>query len=218
MGIKFMKRKIRKLKMSIRRLKLKQKLISLGALAVLLLLLVGMIQARQSIPVTAYTPLLDLIASAESSGNYNAYFSNASNKEIIFTKMSVADVLKWQTSFVQAGNPSSAVGRYQFIQPTLEGLVKQLNIDTKVKFDEALQNKLAITLIERRGSTDYIDNKMSTNEFAHNLSKEWASLPRVIGNAPESSYYEGDGLNSSLVSSVESLNAVEQFKKRVEKS
>jgi len=213
---KFIKRKVRKFKTVLRRKKAKGKLLIACAVAVVLLLLVGMANSRQNIPSVAYSPLLQMVATAESRGNYNAYFSNASNKEIIFTKMSISEVLAWQKEFVRSGNPSSAVGRYQIIQPTLEGLVQELNIHLDSKYDEKLQDKLAIALMERRGSLDFINNKLPANEFAHNLSKEWASLPKVIGNAPESSFYEGDGLNSSLVSSSESLTAVEQFKKHAE--
>jgi conjugal transfer mating pair stabilization protein TraG len=213
----YIRRKMRKIKISFRRMKLYQKAASFSALAVLLLLLVGMINSRPSIPMTAYSPLLDVIATAESKGNYNAYFSNAANKEINFTAMPIRDVIAWQEAFVKNGNPSSAVGKYQIIQPTLEGLVTELNISPDTHFDAATQDKLAVALIERRGSVAFIEDKLTAAEFAHNLSKEWAALPRIIGNAPESSYYAGDGLNASLVDSKTSLNAVEQFKLRGQK-
>lgn len=212
MGSTFITRRFRSIKRLFRRTGHRQRLLSLGALAVLLLLLIGMIQARPSIPTTAYTPILEVVAAAESKGNYNAYFSNAANQTIDFTNMSIAEVLQWQTTFVQSGNPSNAVGRYQIIQPTLEGLVKQLKLNTNERFDEHMQNRLAVALMERRGSIDFAENKLSADEFAHNLSKEWAALPRVIGDAPESSYYAGDGLNASLVDSKTSLGAVEQFR------
>jgi conjugal transfer mating pair stabilization protein TraG len=213
----YIQRKIRKIRTSFRRMKLHQKVASFSALAVLLLLLVGMINSRPSIPMTAYSPLLDVIATAESKGNYNAYFSNAANKEINFTAMPIRDVIAWQEAFVKNGNPSSAVGKYQIIQPTLEGLVTELNISPDTHFDAATQDKLAVALIERRGSVAFIEDKLTAAEFAHNLSKEWAALPSIIGNAPESSYYAGDGLNTSLVDSKTSLNAVEQFKLRGQK-
>jgi len=214
MGYSLLHRKIRALKRYFRRFKLKRSVLSLGALALLLLLLVGMIHSKTTIPATAYAPLLEVIAQAESKGNYNAYFSNASNKEVDFTKMSIAEVIQWQKDFVANGNASNAVGRYQIIQPTLEGLVSELKLNPNERFDETLQNRLAITLMERRGSVAFIDNKLSTEEFAHNLSKEWAALPRIVGEAPESSYYAGDGLNKSLVDTQTSLSAVESFKQR----
>lgn len=144
--------------------------------------------------------LLNTIAKVESKSNYNAHFGNPNNASIKFTSMTVNEVLAWQKQFVEQGNPSSAVGRYQFIDSTLQGLVRELNIDEKTKFDKALQDRLAVALLERRGIREYVDNKMSREEFAHSLSKEWAALPKAIGENPERSYYAGDGLNKAQLS------------------
>lgn len=146
------------------------------------------------------TDLLNTIAKVESKNNYNAYFGDPNNTSIQFTAMTVNEVLAWQRQFVEQGNVSSAVGRYQFIDSTLQGLVRELNIDENMKFDEALQDRLAARLLERRGIRDYVDNKMSREEFAHSLSKEWAALPKAIGENPEQSYYAGDGLNKAQLS------------------
>jgi conjugal transfer mating pair stabilization protein TraG len=169
-------------------------------------------QPSKNIPAAAYTPLLEVIAKAESRGNYNAYFGNAANQQLKFTDMTIADVLEWQKRHVEAGNASSAVGRYQIISPTLVSLVKQLNINTSEKYDKAMQNRLAIALMERRGSINFVKEELSAETFAHELSKEWAALPKVIGDSPETSFYAGDGLNRSLVDSKTSLMAVQQFK------
>ena len=147
----------------------------------------------------AYKPLLNTIAKGESRGNYNAYFGNAANNTVTFTNMSIAEVLQWQQSFVQQGNPSSAVGKYQIIRPTLLGLVQQLDLDTNTKFDAVMQDKLAITLLERRGAIDYVNKKLTREQFAANLAKEWAALPKVIGTNPEQSYYADDGINKAQV-------------------
>ncbi len=155
------------------------------------------VQADRYVDTTA---LLNIIAKGESRGNYNAYYGNASNQEVKFTEMPVADVLAWQEAFVQQGSPSSAVGRYQFIRPTLAGLVKELSIDESTVLDEQLQDRLAKRLLERRGLSDYVKGKITREEFAHNLSKEWAALPKVIGNNPDQSYYQGDGLNYVQIS------------------
>lgn len=147
--------------------------------------------------------LLDTIAKVESRYNYNAYFGNANNASIRFTDMTISEVLAWQKQFVNEGNASSAVGRYQFIDSTLAGLVRQLNIDGSMKFDEAMQDRLAVALLERRGVREYVDNKISREEFAHSLSKEWAALPKAKGDNPEQSYYAGDGLNKAQLSLAE---------------
>jgi muramidase (phage lysozyme) len=156
----------------------------------------------------AYAPLLDTIAKGESRGNYNAYYAHANNTSLRFTDMSIAEVMKWQEEYVKQGSPSSAVGKYQIVRPTLAGLVKQLNIDTSLQFDEQMQDRMAIALLERRGSQAYAEKKLSREEFAANLAKEWAALPKVQGPNPEESYYAGDGLNKSLISIDEVFSAL----------
>lgn len=176
----------------------------------------GILQIRFMINPTAYTPLLSIIAKGESRDNYNAYFANANNQEIKFTSMSLGEVLEWQKKYVQEGSPSNAVGRYQIIQPTLEGLMNEYNLDATLIFNEALQDKLAIALMERRGSIDFIKRDLSAEEFAHNLSKEWAALPKVIGENPQDSYYAGDGLNKAHIETDAILGAINNFKQKAE--
>lgn len=147
----------------------------------------------------AYTPLLNTIAKGESNGNYNAYFGHPSNTDIRFTKMTVAEVMEWQRQHIQQGSVSSAVGKYQIVRPTLAGLVKQLKLDTNERFDERLQDRLAITLLERRGGQAYIEKKITREQFAANLAKEWAALPRIQGANPEQSYYADDGINKAHI-------------------
>lgn len=164
---------------------------------------------RLSVDPATYTPLLTLIGHAEANGNYNAYFGNGDNTSIDFTNMSITQVLQWQDDYVRQGNPSNAVGKYQIISTTLGGLVRQLDIDGKQKFDPAMQDKFAIALLERRGAESYINKELTRDQFAANLAKEWAALPKVIGNNPGDSYYAGDGLNKSRVSIDEIKKAID---------
>ncbi len=164
---------------------------------------------RLTVDHATYTQLLNVIAKAESKGNYNAYFGNPNNSSINFTGMSIAEVMKWQSDFVQEGNASSAVGKYQIIDTTLSGLVRQLAINTNQLFDQPTQDKLAIALLERRGAEDYINNEITRQKFAANLAKEWAGLPSVTGKNPDKSYYASDGLNKSHISVSEVMKAIE---------
>lgn len=156
----------------------------------------------------AYAPLLDTIARGESNGNYNAYYGHADNTTIQFTAMGVGEVLQWQDVFIKQGNPSSAVGKYQIINTTLRGLVQQLDIDTDARFDAALQDRMAIALLERRGAEEYVNKRLTREQFAANLAKEWAALPKVVGPNPEQSYYAGDGLNKVRISIDEVFRAL----------
>ncbi|HSX29467.1 MAG TPA: hypothetical protein VLE73_02810 [Candidatus Saccharimonadales bacterium] len=173
-------------------------------ITIALVAIIGSIGYRHIMPFyinpTAYTPLLNTIAKGESNGNYNAYYGNAGNTSLLFTTMPVGEVLAWQDNFVRQGNSSNAVGKYQIIRPTLAGLVQQLRIDPSTPFSEQLQDKMAIALLERRGAQAFVQNKISREEFAANLAKEWAALPSVQGTSPNDSYYAGDGLNHAHIS------------------
>lgn len=166
----------------------------------------------RSIDPAAYQPLLNTIAKGESKGNYNAYFGNALNREVRFTDMSIEEVMKWQSEYVRQGSPSSAVGKYQIINKTLRGLVSTLDVDPQAKFDEAMQDRMAVALLEKRGSNDFIAKKLSRQQFAASLAKEWAALPRAIGPNPEQSYYAGDGINKVQISIDEVYSALATIK------
>lgn len=224
--LRYVLRKVRKLSYKTRRLlykvrrlapstrRQKRQWIRIGG--VVALLVVGTL-AYNKVTVTtidpaAYATLLETIAKGESNGNYNAYFGNAKNMTIRFTEMSVAEVLQWQADYVAQGSVSSAVGKYQIIRPTLAGLVKELKLDTSKKFDKTLQDKMAMRLIERRGAIQFVDSKLSRDDFAANLSKEWAALPRVTGANPGESHYAGDGVNKARISVSEVFTAIDKLK------
>ncbi len=159
-----------------------------------------------------YSQLLDTIAKGESRGNYNAYFGNASNTSLQFTAMTVTQVLQWQKDYVEQGNASSAVGKYQILRPTLIKLVRQLKLTGNEKFDARLQDSLAVALLEKRGSQDYLRKDITREEFAANLAKEWAALPKIVGSDPEQSYYAGDGINKVQITIEEMYTALASLK------
>lgn len=130
-------------------------------------------------------PLLDLIAKAESAGNYNAHFGNAGNTDPKFTKMSIDEVIAWQKAFVNSGSISSAVGRYQIIRKTLKSLLKPLDLKGTEKYDEKMQDRMAVALLKRRDLEGYLVGKISENRFINNIAMEWAGLPTMTGE----SYY-----------------------------
>jgi muramidase (phage lysozyme) len=186
-----------------------------GLLAVFGIVVHTMVMNRHSqLDVSSVRPLLDLIGHAESRNNYNAHFGNANNRTVNFTDMTIQEVRTWQEQFIANGSPSSAVGRYQIISTTLDGLVKDMQLTGKEKFDRATQDRMAIRLLERRGALLFVDNSLSREGFAANLAQEWASLPRITGDRPTESYYAGDGLNKSLIAPDAVLQAVENVRKK----
>lgn len=185
-------------------------IVAAALLTCMVLIFVAMANQNKRLTVnpTTYGSLLQLIAHVESNDNYNAYFGNASNASIDFTKMSIEEVMAWQAEHIQQGHFSSAVGRYQVIDTTLAEMVKQLGIDPKQAFDPATQDKIAMALLERRGAEAYVNGEITPGEFAANLAQEWAALPKVLGENPQESYYHSDGVNQARVSVDKMMQAI----------
>jgi hypothetical protein len=109
--------------------------------------------------------------------------------------MTLAEILTFQAGMISRGHESTAVGRYQIIKKTLEGLIAQGAANLNEKFSPGTQDKLAIALLNRRGYQRYLQGNMSADQFADRLAMEWASFPVVSGQ----SYYRGVGSNKALV-------------------
>jgi len=148
--------------------------------------------------------LLSLIGGIEAPQGYDQVFGGVVTRPPRpITTMTVGEVMRWQRDTVSAGSPSSAAGRYQIIGPTLRGLVRDGQASENDLFDASTQERLARSLMERRGLSSYQSGRISEDQFAQNLSQEWASLPVAIqdrrGRAAQGqSFYAGDGLNRSL--------------------
>lgn len=114
------------------------------------------------------------------------------------TNMSVGEVMKFQQSMPDQGHASTAVGGYQIVAPTLQGLVQKYQIDPNEKFTPEMQDRLALNLMKERGWDKYkADPTPATQQkFMHNLSQEWAFLPKDESGA---SFYEGQNGNKAGV-------------------
>ena len=143
--------------------------------------------------------LLSLIRKIEARGRYDAFYAFRTPKHKRIDEMTLGEVRAYQEGFVNAGGKSSAAGAYQIIRKRLEGLVRDMRLSWSSKFDWNMQDAMAMHLLEGRGLRKYENGEISLDDFAHELSKEWASFPRVLGGNPEASYYRGDGLNKALV-------------------
>jgi muramidase (phage lysozyme) len=135
--------------------------------------------------------LLEYIGKKESNGNYNILVGGKTEPNL--TNMTIAEVQEYQRGMIQRGHESTAVGKYQIIRKTLQGLINQGYAKPEDKFSAGIQDRLAIGLLKGRGLDQYQAGKMSKDQFADNLSKEWASLPYNTGQ----SYYAGVGSNKS---------------------
>jgi conjugal transfer mating pair stabilization protein TraG len=152
---------------------------------------------------------LDFVARPESGGNYNAILGNAKNQTVKLTDMTLSEVAAFQRDMVKQGKESGAVGKYQIIGSTLQGLIKEMNLDPATdKFTPELQDRMAMQLLERRGFAQWKAGKLSDEEFANRVAQEWAGLPVVTGSKAGRSYYAGVGSNKAGVSTTAFLNAI----------
>ncbi|SLN74721.1 hypothetical protein ROJ8625_04086 [Roseivivax jejudonensis] len=165
-------------------------------------------------------PLLNFIAQPESGGDYNIVWGGIKSKHRPrqLTSMTIGEVLAWQDS-IDPLYMSEAAGKYQILEDTLRGLYRDAGMSVTDMFDEGGQDRLATTLLFRRGYQDYLQGKLSLEKFCNSLAKEWASLPvvtdvrrgtRVVRKGQ--SYYAGDSLNKAHVSVGDFMDAVRKAK------
>lgn len=143
--------------------------------------------------------LLKLIRQTEANGDYNAFyaFKNPGYKKL--TEMTLDEVRAYQEGAVQFGATSSAAGAYQIIRKTFDGLRRGMRLSGDELFDEDMQDRMAVTLLEGRGLGQW-QRGGDWAAFAHELSREWASFPRTTGPNPQASFYDGHAGNRALVS------------------
>jgi conjugal transfer mating pair stabilization protein TraG len=139
--------------------------------------------------------LLDLIAVPESRGNYNAWYRNSEQNSVDLSGFSVDEVRDLQADLVGT-NGGSAIGRYQLLDDTLDGLVVRLGLSGAERFTPALQDRMALQLARDAGMEGWMGGRISDEHFARNLSEIWAGLPRDASNE---SYYEGVQGNRATV-------------------
>lgn len=137
--------------------------------------------------------LLDFIGKYESKGDYNKLVGGRSDPTL--TTKTVGEVLQMQGQMLRGGHESTAVGKYQIVRKTLQGLVKSGVVSLTDRFDKNTQDRLGTALLKRRGLDSYLSGKMDADTFADNLSKEWAALPFRTSR----SFYAGVGSNRSGV-------------------
>jgi hypothetical protein len=121
------------------------------------------------------------------------------------TAMSLDEVLAFQGQMLRGGSPSTAVGRYQFLQKTLLGLKNRMGLNGATLFSSNLQDQLGNQLLLERGLPAFLQRRASLEQFGLALAQEWASLPVLRDVNTKSgvkrrgqSYYES-GLNHALV-------------------
>jgi muramidase (phage lysozyme) len=168
-----------------------------------------------------YTPkmavLLALIRKHESGkASYNADYRN--DDKWTLNNYSLDEVIGLAKKQVSQGEPSSAIGGYQFLSKTLLSLKESLKLEGSERFTPFFQDDLAIALMIRRGLLSYLRGEMKMTDFMLNLAKEWASLPVPFNTyrgktlvKRGQSYYAGDGLNKSFHTVEAVMSAVSEM-------
>jgi len=139
--------------------------------------------------------LLDLIAVPESRGNYNAWYGNAEQDRVDLSGLTVNEIRDLQNDLVRS-NGGSAIGRYQLLDDTLEGLIDRMGLTGHERFTPELQDQMALELARDAGMEGWVGGRISDERFAQNLSEIWAGLPRDASNQ---SHYEGLQGNQATV-------------------
>lgn len=111
------------------------------------------------------------------------------------TRMTLGEVLEWQSRVRDSGAPSTAAGGYQIIRATLARLVRQNGLDRDALFDPAMQDRLARLLVAECG-----DPGPPSRHPAHGncLAGIWAGLPLTSGPRKGRSAYRGIAGNRAL--------------------
>lgn len=150
--------------------------------------------------------LLDWIAVHESDGNYDAYIGHAHAPQGSITALTIAQVYDFQRRLIEDGEPSTAVGRYQFLQRTLSSLVQRSRYSVDMILSPSLQDNLAAMLLEDRGWAAWASRSITNEEFMHRLSCEWASLPDPYNDGR--SHYDGDSAGNHAAYTLEEFSAI----------
>jgi muramidase (phage lysozyme) len=124
--------------------------------------------------------LLDYIGLREARGRYDALVGKNKFKSDL-TSMTVGEVLQFQQTMRSQGHESTALGKYQFINKTLLGLVKNGDLALTDIFNSSTQDRAATALLKGRGMDAFVSGKMSKEQFADAVAVEWASMPLGSG-------------------------------------
>lgn len=139
--------------------------------------------------------LLSLIASAEAGpAGYDAIHHRAwVLPDKAPTEMTIQEIVDWIDATPRQNH---AIGRYQIIPMTLSYLVAVESVPMTAVFSPALQDRLAVRLINDAGLPEFLSGQMAPVDFLDSLAFVWAGLPLGSGL----SAYEGFAGNSATIS------------------
>ncbi|MET4636440.1 M15 family metallopeptidase [Kaistia defluvii] len=133
--------------------------------------------------------ILGLIGHTEGTDRRNGYnetlgYGAYTGGDVNLVGMTLDQVDALQSKMLRHKNNkwnSSALGRYQIVRTTMRSIRKEMGLTGNEVFDEKMQDRMAMHLLERRGLSKWQAGQMSDAQFLNGLSAEWASLPRASG-------------------------------------
>jgi hypothetical protein len=143
-------------------------------------------------PSSEREPGLRGIAQKESGNDYNRLVNPVAGapadtpRRMNLEKMTLNEVLNQQRQMIGSSNyPSSALGKYQMVYPTLQAAIRTLNLDPeKTKFDAATQDKIFtefLTKTKRPDVEEYLSKekveKKDEDSAILALAQEFAAVP-----------------------------------------
>jgi len=109
------------------------------------------------------------------------------------TQMTINEIYAWIKA--TPGQPH-AIGRYQFIPPTLRSVVARAGVDPRSRFSPQVQDRLGDVLLADAGLHRLQSGQISRVAFMNGLAKIWAGLPNSTGK----SHYHGYAGNKAGMS------------------
>lgn len=136
-----------------------------------------------------YRPLLDLIGKSEGTDRKRKYNETLAygaltggDVDLVSMTLDQVDALQGRMLAHPANKwDSSALGRYQIVRTTMRSIRKTLNLDGRLLYDAAMQDRMACFLLGQRGIDKWLAGRMKRDTLLHQLAQEWASLPKPDG-------------------------------------
>lgn len=155
---------------------------------------------------TSIDRLLGLIADAEACAQgYDAVQYGATVRPSKRpTDMTLGEIYQW---IDDTPRQPHAIGRYQFIPPTLRRVAAVRGFGPETRFSPGVQDALALVLLEDAGLSRFQNGEMERRLFMRNLARIWAGLPLPSGR----SYYEDYAGNKATMTWVTFSNGMDQI-------
>jgi hypothetical protein len=150
--------------------------------------------------------LRDLIGKAEAGrANYDAVQHGARIKPPKPpTAMTIGEIYRW---IEQTPGQPHAIGRYQFIPPTLRRVVAEVGLSEATRFTPQVQDRLADVLLADAGIKAFLGGEMTRTRFMNNLAKIWAGFPTSSGR----SHYHGYAGNYATMTWAQFRSAMDRI-------